>query len=139
MSSYLQDCLVKNMVNGIKNSKETMDFLREQIQVIYQEEKEKWFSEQKAEEIEVEFFCEFYRPTERKAEKYIDKWFTDLSRQGGFQIKGCPNSIISSFDYMIDTCLDYIMKDLTYNIVEIIMEDLIYEEEKNYEATNISK
>ena len=49
MSSYLQDCLVKNMVIGIKNSKETMDFLREQIQIIYKEEKEKWFNNQKDE------------------------------------------------------------------------------------------
>ena len=139
MSSYLQDCLVKNMVIGIKNSKETMDFLREQIQIIYKEEKEKWFSDQKDEERNVEFFCEFYRPTEKKAEKYIDRWFTDLSRQGGFKINDCPHSIISSFDYMIDTCLDYIIKDLSCNIVEIIMEDLIYEEEKNYEAINLSK
>jgi len=137
MSSFLRDTLSKHMAIGIQNSPETMSFIREQVNIIYQEERQKWFDSQPKEEIDKEYFCEFYNPTEKKALKYLEKWLTDLSRQGGFKIHQCPNSIVSSFDYMIDSCLDYIMEYVTYKIIEPIMEDLIYEEEKNYEINNL--
>lgn len=139
MSSYLKKQVSGYLLKGIQNSPETMEFLRDQLKIIFNEQKEIWLRNQGNEPIDKEFFCEYHNEADRKACKYLGKWLSDLSLQGSFKINGCPNSIINGFEYMIADCLEYVMDEVCESLCSLIMEEIINEEEKNYEAINLQK
>lgn len=140
-SELFRKRVIEGIIRGIKRSPETMEFLSAEIKEIFLEEKSKWISQLSEEESKFiyhpDYHGEYYGGVDKKSEKYLQKWFTDLMSRGYFKIESCPNSIMDSINYFTEDLIDHLSEDLFYELSMVFTNKIYDEEDAIYESHRI--
>lgn len=117
----------KIICQGIKNNPETMEFLRGEALAIFNISRLEWIAKQDSEEDlnNPDLWDEFVLQAKRKFEKYVFKWFGQLSDEISFTAlyKQIPYSIMSIFSSLIEEALSYAMfYEISIPLIEEIYE-----------------
>lgn len=138
MSHYLVDKIKDNLVKGIRNSPETMEFLTAQAREVFNDCKTLWIGQQSKEEAaDRELWCEYHNEAHKKIEKYIANWIYDLAEHSYITADKLPSGILSSFESIILSAMEYVDRDIGYEITEYIMEIFYNEEEEGHATINL--
>ena len=138
MSTYLVEKIKNNLVKGIRNSPETMEFLTAQAREVFNECKTLWIGQQSEEEAaDRELWCEYHNEAHKKIEKYIANWIYDLAEHSYISADKLPSSILSSFEFILLETMEYVDRDIGYEITEYIMEVFYNEEEEGHAPINL--
>jgi len=125
-------------VKGIRNSPETMEFLTAQAREVFNECKTLWIGQQTKEDAaEREFWCEYHNEAHKKIEKYIANWIYDLAEHSYISADKLPSSILSSFEFILLETMEYVDRDIGFEITEYIMEIFYNEEEEGHALINL--
>src|SRR5690606_34472789 len=142
MSSYLVEKIQKNLVKGIRSSPETMEFLTAQAREVFNDCKTLWIGQQSKEEDKEEdedsdLWCDYHHTAQKKIEKFIANWIYDLAEHSYITADKLPSAILASFESLILSVMEYVDRDIGYEIAEYIMEKFYNEEKEGHAAINL--
>jgi len=118
----------KITLKGIRNSAETLDFLKKEANEIFLEEAAKWEGSQELKEDrdDPELWCEYLRDAEKKLEKYLYRWFGDVNHQVSLNVyqDKLPYEIVAIFQGYLDEIWERIdFESFSSELLEDIFED----------------
>jgi hypothetical protein len=125
MYSYSRNSIIKNLINGIKKSPETMGFLKEQAEIVLESEKNIWQMDQsEIDLINPELFCEYENKAQVKLTKYLKSWLEDIFFNIHIDNSKIPPSIGSSIEFMIFQTADSIGEEVCSDLSDHIMYEI---------------
>lgn len=115
----------KIIADGIKNSPETMEFLRSQALEILQECRINWENSCPREDLqEIEACWDYYHVAQKKFDKYLYEWILEAYNQlPYFNSEKLPNSICAMFDNIICYALENVKYIEVHDFMGIVIED----------------
>ena len=119
-----QEKFDKFVINRIKESVETLEFLKGQALEIFEESREYWENKQNEEEKkDAEFWCEYLNVAKNKFEKYLPDWLENIALEIPFCIaeQSIPSPLVSIFR---DSIFALVYEMDYQEISDIILEEI---------------
>lgn len=123
-----EEVFEKITLKGIRNSSETMAFLKKEALEIFTEEREKWEGDQETDEDrnDPELWYEYLTQAEKKLEKYLYRWFDDIrySVDVKAHLDKIPPEIVGIFTSWIEDICERIKFE---EFASELLEDIFHE------------
>lgn len=127
-----EDIFAKQLLMGIKDSTETIDFLLAQCREIFEEERTKWRGNQTAEDLkDQDLWCEYHGEIEKKMMKYLWNWLYELVRTISIRNEHLPHSIGYAFESVLDNLVEDHSNKFIEELTNKLLSILIDEEKEN--------
>lgn len=136
----IKDDLAKHLIRGVFDSPETMNFLRQQCQEIFEEQKTIWQGKQTPEDlINKDFWGEYHVEADKKMMKYLWNWSYELVQTIRVRNEKMPHSIASAFENILDSLIEDHSEKFIEELASKLLNEIIDEEEKKNESINLQE